>query len=225
MFTLQNFYKSDEWARLLRVVKAERLDEKGDILCEYCGNPIVKAYDCIGHHKIELTEQNVNDYSVSLNPDNIMLVHHRCHNIIHERWGHIKPKEVYLVYGPPCAGKSSWVRDNAGSEDLVLDIDNIWEMISINPRYKKPGRLKANVFGVRDCLMDMIRMRSGNWKNAYVIGGYPLIMDRERICERLGVSRTFFIFEKKEVCLERAKASERVGWEEYINQWFDDWSG
>lgn len=70
-------------------------------------------------------------------------------------------------------------------EDIIIDIDNIWQMISNNERYIKPKRLKANVFGVRDCLLDMIRTRTGKWRRAYIIGGYPLAMDRQRLCETL----------------------------------------
>lgn len=223
MFTLKNFYKSQEWYDLVSQLKMERVGNDGVLLCEYCGRPIIKAYDCIGHHKKELTEANVNDYSVSLNGENIMLVHHRCHNKIHERFGFVKPKQVYLVYGPPLAGKSSWVKENAGPEDIVLDMDNIWQMISVNDRYVKPNRLKSNVFGVRDCILDMIRMRAGNWKNAYIIGGYPLAMDRQRLEQSTGCE-TIFIYEDKETCLARAEASGRADWDKYIEQWFDEYS-
>lgn len=222
-YTLKSFYKSKEWANLLAQLKDERTKADGFLYCEHCGKPIIKAYDCIGHHKKELTESNVNDYQVSLNPDNIMLIHFRCHNQIHERWGFVKPKQVYLVYGAPCSGKTTWVREVAGSEDIVLDIDNIWQMISVNDRYVKPNRLKTNVFGVRDCIMDMIRTRTGSWKNAYVIGGYPLGMERQRVIDSLGAT-PIFINEKKEVCLARAEAAERNGWKEHINQWFDDYT-
>lgn len=222
-FTLKSFYKSKEWANLLAQLKDERTKADGILYCEHCGKPIVKAYDCIGHHKKELTESNVNDYQVSLNADNIMLIHFRCHNQIHERWGFVKPKQVYLVYGAPCSGKTTWVKEAAGSEDIVMDIDNIWQMITVNERYVKPNRLKSNVFGVRDCILDMIRTRTGNWKNAFVIGGYPYGMERNRVIDSLGAT-PIFIDEKKEVCLARAQASERHGWEEYINQWFEEYT-
>ena len=223
MFTLDNFYKSYEWRDLVCVLRIERTHKDGVLYCEHCGRPIIKAYDCIGHHKIELTEQNVNDYTISLNPDNIMLVRHKCHNMIHERWGYVKQKQVYLVYGAPCSGKTTWVREVAGKEDLILDVDSIWQMITVNDRYTKPGRLKTNVFLVRDCILDMIRTRTGNWRHAYVIGGYPFAMDRTRLEQSLG-AQSIFINEAKETCLERAKASERHGWDKYIEQWFDNYS-
>lgn len=227
IFSLKSFYKSKEWENLLAVLKSERVRDDGLLYCEHCGKPIIKAYDCIGHHKVELTEKNVNDYQVSLNSDNIMLAHFRCHNQIHERWGYVRPQQVYLVYGPPCAGKTTWVRETAGSEDIVLDMDNIWQMITVNDRYVKPNKLKANVFGVRDCILDMIRTRTGSWKNAYVIGGYPYGMERKRIIDSLGASPVF-VEEEKEICIARAQASEqageRQGWEEYINQWFEEYT-
>ena len=60
-----SFYTSREWRKLLQTIKMERLNDDGQIICEYCGKPIVNAYDIIGHHKIELNEENVNDYDIS----------------------------------------------------------------------------------------------------------------------------------------------------------------
>ena len=54
MFTLNNFYKSKEWIDLLELLKLERVTSDGELLCEHCHKPIVKKYDCIGHHRIEL---------------------------------------------------------------------------------------------------------------------------------------------------------------------------
>ena len=216
MFTLDTFYKTKQWAGLVEQLKIQRINEHGELICEHCGKPISKKYDCIGHHEIELTEENVNDYAVSLNPDNIRLIHFRCHNLIHQRFEGFYQK-VYLVYGSPCAGKSSWVHEVANPDDLILDIDSIWECISASNKYNKPARLKSNVFGVRDCLLDQIRTRTGMWRNAYVIGGYPLRSDRDRLCGLLR-AEPIFIDESKEVCLSRAMNDE---WREFVEDWFD----
>jgi len=220
MFTLDNFYKSKEWESLLEVLKLERVDVYGELICEHCGKPITKKYDCIGHHDIELTEANVNNYDVSLNPTNIKLIHFKCHNQIHARFGYEKPKEVYLVYGSPCSGKSTWVFENATRDDLILDLDRIWECISISDRYDKPNRLKTNVFGIRDCILDQIRTRTGKWKRAFVIGGYPLRTDRDRLCQSLG-AREIFINTDKQTCMSRARTKE---WKKYIDEWFELYS-
>lgn len=219
MFTLENFYKSKEWYELVSRLKLERVNESGQIICEYCGKPIVRKYDCIGHHELELTDENVNDYNVSLNPENIKLIHFRCHNKIHERFDGFK-QHVYLVFGPPCSGKSTWVRDVANAGDLILDIDKLWEAVSIGDKYEKDYRLKANVFGLRDCLIDQIRTRKGMWRNAYVIGGYPLRSDRDRLCSLLRAD-PIFINESRDVCMSRAVTDD---WKKFIEEWFENFT-
>ena len=216
-YTLQTFYKSKEWTNLLEVLKLERVNSKGELICEYCGEPITKKYDCIGHHDTELTAANVNDLEVSLNPDNIKLIHFRCHNKIHQRFDGFK-QEVYLVYGSPCSGKSTWVRSVANEDDLILDMDSIWESICLSDKYSKPNRLKANAFGIRDCILDQIKTRTGMWRNAYVIGTYPLKSDRDRLCSLLR-AKSIFIQEDKETCLKRAKNDE---WEGFIEEYFEN---
>lgn len=223
---LSDFYRGKEWRGLLAVIKSERVNECGYIICEHCGKPIVKSYDCIGHHTVELTEHNYMMPEISLNPDLIQLVHHRCHNIIHNKLGYAQ-RQVYLVYGSPLSGKTTWVKDSMSDGDLIVDIDNIWECISGCDRYIKPNRLKSCVFAVRDSLIDMVRVRQGKWLNAYIIGGYPLIGERERLIKSLG-ARDIFIDTDKEECIKRLyecdDKRDKVEWEKFICDWWEKFS-
>ena len=224
MFTLDTFYQSTEWRGLLAVLKNERLNEEGQIICEYCGKPITRAYDVIGHHKEHLTEENVNDYSVSLNPENVAFVHHKCHNYIHNKLGYMK-REIYLVYGPPLSGKTTWVRENMSEGDLIIDIDNIWQCVSGCDRYVKPNRLKSVVFMVRDDLLEAVKYRRGKWNSAYIVGGYPLSSERERLCRELGAREIFFDVPMDE-CLKRLEddAERNVeNWSAYVEKWFEEY--
>lgn len=169
---LTDFYRSNEWIKFRQVVIFDRL-VNGDVMCEYCGKPIVKAYDIILHHVTELTEDNYTDATIALNPTNIKIVHHKCHNAIHNKLSYSE-RQVYIVYGSPLSGKSSWVNEVAEVGDLIIDIDNIWQCVSGCDRYVKPNRLKSVVFNVRDNLLESVKYRRGKWLNAYVIGGYPL---------------------------------------------------
>lgn len=223
---LSDFYRSKDWIDLMQVIRLQRVNENNDVICEHCGKPITKKYDCIGHHVIELTEQNVTDANISLNPDNIALVHHKCHNIIHNKLG-IGCKQVYVVYGSPLSGKSTYVRDNMNDGDIVLDINNIWQCISYCDKYTKPNRLKQNVFSIRNHILDMIRMRHGNWLNAYVIGGYPLISERERLCKQLN-AREIYIDTSKDECMRRLTENSNeknfLEWQGYISDWWEKYS-
>ena len=225
MYTLKTFYRSKEWEKLLSILKLERIAIDGILYCEHCGKPLIHKYDIIGHHKTELTEANVNDVNISLNPENIMLIHFRCHNEIHQRFGYEQQK-VYIVYGSPLAGKTSFVKENSGKDDIILDMDNIYNMINFNnDKYVKSNRLKNNVFIIRDCILDMIKCRTGKWRNAWIIGGYPLPMERKRLMDATG-AELIHIDTSKEECLKRlyndpGRQQVLTEWESYINEYFN----
>ena len=221
---LQAFYKSSKWAKFVETLRIERANNDGVVICEHCGKPIIKKYDCIGHHVEELTDENVNDVMIALNPNNIQLVHFKCHNEIHKRFGYAERQvqKVYIVYGSPCSGKSSFVSEIAEHGDIILDIDKLWSAIRADKcnKYDKPNELKQNVFALRDLMIDMIKVRRGRWANAYIIGGYPLQAERERLATLVCADKIIFIDTPKDVCLLRAKEKSN-DWIDFINDWFD----
>lgn len=224
MFTLFTFYRSDEWQKLIAALKQERTNSDGFLICEHCGKPILKPYDAIAHHLQELTEENVNDYSISLNPENLAFVHHACHNRIHDRFEHRTMRQVFIVYGAPLSGKTTWVTENKGDGDLIIDLDSIWAAVSGCERYIKPARLKAVVFRIRDELLDIARHRLGKWRNAYIVGGYPMSNERERLAQELH-ARLIHIDTDKAECLQRLEnditGRDKKEWAQYIEEYFD----
>lgn len=219
---LNDFYRSKDWLLFRLSVINERLNNEGVIICEHCGQPIVRQYDIIAHHKIPLTERNYMDAEIALNPENIMLVHHVCHNHIHNKLGY-RERQVFLVWGSPLSGKSTYVENVREHGDLVVDMDSIWQCVSGCKRYVKPPRLNAVVFGLRDTLLDMVRMRQGNWNNAYIIGGYPLVGERERLMRRLG-AREIYIESSMDECLNRlALCDDGRNVPEYVKYILDWW--
>lgn len=201
---LHDFYGTPEWKKLKEILMFERQNEEGELLCEHCGKPMMNTYDCIPHHyKIPLTLENVNNPEISLNKDNLKLVHFRCHNELEKRFCSYERK-VYLIIGAPCSGKTTFVKENANKEeDLVLDFDSIWQAISVNDRYIKPNRLKPIAFAMRECLMEQIKMRNGKWVNCWIISTEPYVMNRKRLCDSLGINETIFIDTKEEECIKR----------------------
>ena len=224
---LSQFYTSSEWRRFRLQLMRERVNERGEIICAECGKPIINLSECIGHHKAELTLQNVNDYTVSLNPSNVDLVHLKCHNVIHNRFGgRVKDyqRKIYYVWGAPCSGKSTFVKDNMQRGDIVFDIDKLWSALSGQPEYVKPNEIKSIVFNARNAIFESIKMRAGKWQQAFIIEGGALIGDRKRRIEALG-AESIFINATQETCLQRLlkddkRALVREQWEQYINDWF-----
>ena len=220
---LFEFYRSKEWQDFREIVIAERIQDDGNVYDEVTGKPILRAYDLILHHKIELTEENVHDFNISLNPDNIMIVSHRTHNYIHDKFGH-SHRQVFLVYGAPLSGKSKWIRENMCEGDLIVNIDDIWECVSGLKRYNKPNRLKAVVFKVRDTLIESVKYRQGKWNNAFICGGYSLQSERERLCKELG-AREIFIDVPQSECYARLELCDCIEdkdeFKKYIDEWFE----
>lgn len=221
MYTLESFYKSKEWEKFRQVVIADRTRADGMVYDEETGKPILRAYDLILHHIEPLTEENVNDALVAFNPKNIEIVSFATHNRLHDRFNNGR-REVIIVYGPPLAGKTSWVNEVKSEQDLVLDIDSIWSCVTGLPRYQKPGKLRAVVFKIRDELLDIIKHRFGKWTKAYIIGGYPNAAERDRLANDLGAT-TVFVEATQEECLRRLENDEMRNseeWREYIADWF-----
>jgi hypothetical protein len=220
--TIKSFYSSRQWVnlRLLLII------QRGPI-CERCGKLISNPLDLIAHHKHELTIANVNDASISLNPDNIELICLDCHNIQHKRFSVVE-HSIYIVYGAPLSVKSSYVKQNMQRGDLVIDMDLIFKALSMQSVYDKPNNLLSNVFAVRNLLIDNIKTRYGKWFDCYIIGGYPIKFEREKLASELN-AELIFCDATKEECISRLyndsdRLLYREQWSSYINKWFEQYT-
>lgn len=223
MITLREFYSSSNWKKFARTIKLERTNDNGEVICEYCNKPIANPYDCIAHHcNTFLTEENVNDAEIAFNPENIQLVHHRCHNLIHEKLGY-KRREVYLIYGSPCSGKSTYLDTVRMPGDFIIDIDLMRQCVSGQPPHIITPSLKSIVFGMRDYLMECVKYRRGKWMRCYILGGFPLQSERERICDEVGASE-IYIESTKEECISRLEKNsdhrDVEAWKGFIEDWW-----
>lgn len=230
MFTsLSQFYNSKAWREFRQGLIQERTNKADGVLyCQHSGKPLIQSYDIVLHHIKPLTMQNVNDFSISLNPENILIVSQQAHNEIHSRFGHCAQRKVYYVYGAPCSGKTTFVNNIKGNSDLIVDMDNIWQCITGGERYEKPNALKTNAFAVRDLLLEMVKTRAGKWERAFIITGGAVKSERERQIALYG-AESIYIDTDRETCLKRlygdCKRSEtqKKAWEQYINTWFADY--
>lgn len=225
MFTsLSQFYNSQEWRNFRQYLIDQRKDNDGILYCEYSGVPLLKPYEIIAHHIKPLTMANVNDYSVSLNPNNISLISPQAHNEIHKRFGRCTQRKVYLVYGAPCSGKTTYVKNAKGNSDLIIDIDNIWQCVTGGGRYDKPDALKLIVFAIRDTLLDTVKRRVGKWERAWIIDGAPFSATRADFVRLYG-AELIHIDTDKQTCLthlqtDNSRASVYDLWAKYIDDYF-----
>lgn len=229
---LKKFYASSEWlAFRQQIILARKKD--GRVICEKCGKQIVVSKHIQVHHINELTEDNYKDKNISLNPDNVLVWCHNCHNKHHGRFcggGHKRrEKAVYIIYGPPMSGKSSYVIEHMEEGDLVVDMDELYKAVSFMPKYNKPDNLKYNIFAIRNSIIDNIKKRYGGFRTAWIIGGYPRKSERERLIESTGAI-PIFLNASREECINRLegcndyRADHREEWIGYIDKWFDEYS-
>jgi len=234
------FYRSKEWEDCKAQVTMERLKD-GVIYCEYCGKVVYKSFNpnernnskaAVFHHKVYLNNVNVNDASISINPNNIAILHWQCHNEVHNRFNGSNnsiEKKVYLVTGASCSGKTTFVRERVQEGDIVLDIDDIWQTVSGQPRYVKPNALKPIIFNIRNTLKEQIAQGVGNWRNAYIIESLPIATDRKREVERYKAHNVEVVTMEatREECLNRLLANPQgrniKDYTRYIEEYYEDY--
>ena len=233
--TLASFYAGEDWDNCKAIVLKDRIKD-GKIYCEHCGEVVLKNFNpqeknnagaMVFHHKRPLlTVADANNAAISINPNMIAILHWKCHNIIHNRFSgqNTQPEQkVYLITGAPCSGKTTFARERMEAGDVIVDIDDIWQQISGQPRYIKPNSLKPLVFATRDEQLDKVRMRAGTWRNAFVIRSLPLPMDRTREALKLD-AEVITIDTPKDECLARLRNNPQgrniTEYEKYINEYF-----
>lgn len=80
------FYHSKKWKEIRAFILTRDF-----YMCQICKIP-----DCnTVHHIKELTPMNINDSSITVNPDNLITVCNRCHNLIHDRYKHNEDVQRY----------------------------------------------------------------------------------------------------------------------------------
>lgn len=195
--------------------------------CAECGE-IFDIDELRPHHIIELTLDNIDDVNITLNPDNIEVLCHNCHNKRHARFGNvIGQKHIYLVYGSPCAGKNLYVKSVATRNDLIIDLDKIHKSICICGMYDKPDATKRIAFDVRDYLLNVARS-AGNrrrWQNAYIIQTCPEKYDRDEMVKLYGCE-LIHINTPKDECIANCKRDiKRQAVQDAVLGWIDNyWS-
>ena len=128
---------------------------------------------------------------------------------------------VYLIYGSPCSGKSTYIKEHLKRGDLVCDVDLIYGAISGQNTHDADLYAHEVACNLTSTLKDIIRDRKGGWGNAYVVS---LANTDDRLktdMERIKADKAVFIDTPYEVCMERAK--ERPFYFQWlIQEWFED---
>lgn len=193
------FYCRKEYLDLAQMCKV-----RSGGICARCGG-VFEIADLRPHHIVELTLDNIDDVNITLNPANIEVLCHDCHNQTHNRFGYaVGAKRVYLVHGAPFAGKTTYVSAVATRNDLIIDLDKIHRAICVCGLYDKPDATKRVAFDVKDYLLNEARTATARrkWQDVYIIGTYPDVIDRENFVREYN-AELVHIATSKDECIKR----------------------
>jgi len=80
---------------------------------------------------------------------------------------------IALVIGPPGAGKSTWVKQNRGEHDLVVDYDSIAQALGSTVTHGHTDAIHAATMSARNAVLNSLRKGNINVGRAWIISSNP----------------------------------------------------
>lgn len=134
---------------------------------------------------------------------------------------HVSGLSVTLVAGPPCAGKSSYVREHALSSDLVVDYDALAAALRVDgERYAHLESHRPFVAEARDAVLDRLVLGNHGVRRAWVMATAARRSVRESFRRRYGAS-VVLVWAAEEACLRRAMGERPEAWWGHVRAWFE----
>lgn len=127
---------------------------------------------------------------------------------------------VYLIYGSPCSGKTTYVKEHFKAGDIVCDVDKLYAALCFYEEHNEELYAKEVACMLHQELLDIIRDRKGNWKNAYVVSLANTPEKVKEAAERINADECIFIDTPYETCIERAK-DRPFYFQWLIQEWFE----
>ena len=235
----RKFYNSAEWKNCRDTYISERLLIDGG-MCEKCHEKVGAEL----HHITPLSIFNINDVNITINPENLIWLCKDCHFEMHKEiimqgfrkkkkvkilsengtWfddkGRVHQQEIYIIWGSPASGKSTYVNEHKFDTDMVIDLDRIKSAIG------KSDNLIKTAFDIRDFLYGLIEKKQIDCKRIWIVAGLPKRQQRKELQERFN-AKMIFIDKSYDECIENSlKDSSRTNklYQEYIiKKWFEEY--
>lgn len=206
------FYHTQAWKKL-RALKISK-----DPLCELCLNDGRITPGEIVHHIVEVAE----DMSQALVLENLQTVCRSCHMQLHGPSGFISSElKVIVIGGPPGAGKTTYVREHMRPGDAVIDMDILWQAVSLQPHHDKPSALYRIVDKMYKTAIENIGLITTG--RCYVVINGATKAERQKYRKIPGATVTLMLTRPDE-CIKRIQAddtrSNKAAWEQLVYKWY-----
>lgn len=137
-------------------------------------------------------------------------------------------KTVHIVYGPPLAGKSTFVRENMSPDDLVFDMDAVQNALCYGADHAgKPHTLGAAIALRNAFIAYLNNKRQDGRGDAWIIisSASPEYFARRFFGARIEVTR---LLPPLDVCLKRLELDDtrpdKSFWRQAVREWFDEYA-
>lgn len=110
-------------------------------------------------------------------------------------------RQVTIVCGPPCAGKTTWVASHAAASDTILDVDTLAKLCGSDRDHGHEGRYYRDAQTEFWALCETVRISN---VTAWVIRGAPDPQARKKLAKACGATRTIVLLPPRDVLHMRA---------------------
>jgi len=130
---------------------------------------------------------------------------------------------ITLVAGPPCGGKSRYLSEHAGPQDLIVDYDRLAQALQLDAgTHEHIDAHKPMICEARDAILDRLLMGGHLVHRAWVIHGGAKRIDRDHYRRRHNAD-VVMVLSPEDVCLARALGQRPPSWTKYIRRWFSEY--
>ena len=118
--------------------------------------------------------------------------------------GDLITTDVYIVWGCPGSGKTTYVKKHMEHGDMIVDLDLIKQSLSMMDKTGAGDNLLQTALTIRELLYDLISRREVNCNNVWVVSGLPDADERNVLAYRLKTDKLIYIEATKQQCIDRA---------------------
>lgn len=127
---------------------------------------------------------------------------------------------VKLIYGSPCSGKTTYIKQFMGDNDVVCDVDLIYQSISNRDSHDADLYVHEIALKLREQLLDIIRDRSMEFNDAYVVSIANNYKKLQEDIDRVNADMIVFVDTPYEICWERAIKERKKYFKYFVDEWF-----
>lgn len=181
-------------------------------LCVICG-ALAEVPDHWPETRASLVARGVADPDDGSRLRALCKICHDIHGLSYKPWATKRTSNhVTLVAGPPCAGKNTYVREQAQPGDVIVDYDEIMVRLSGQPLHHHDEAHIETALAERDRAISQL-LASG--RRGWIIASAPTSRQRHQYGTQVVV-----VLPSQAEAIRRCRDERPDGWERFVREWY-----